>query len=263
MILGSFHDAKVAPQSPMARLGTALPRLSPRRPFLAQLEEAAAAQPSSAELRDLRTTITSRPGESAVLLRRLFYRWLDLPEPVAPARPRLVPVPSAVPVGSTSPVQRPVYVSAAPDGGRITVRRYAAPLQRRTRERHLAGTHLVADIDDPDATWPRSADVLLLPLGRPSRTEATAIRDAVAARYPGCGLIAIEEPDDACVVLLRDGGRLHARWHGGRPSWASAAIAASVVHDHAVPMAGAPGPVRLQVTIGPDSGTGLLAIAPL
>ncbi|MEV5984959.1 hypothetical protein AB0L85_08030 [Streptomyces sp. NPDC052051] len=259
-VLGSFLDAKVAPRSPMARLGTLLPRLSPRRPLLPQLEAASVTQRHSNELHSLRATVTSRPGESATLLRRLFYEWLELPEPMNPARPRLVPVPSSVPIGCASPVQRPVYVSAPSDEGRITVRRYPAPVQRRTVEGHLAGTHLVADLDDPDTRWPRSADVLLMPLGR--HRESSANWDDIATRYPGCGLLAREEPEDGCLALLRGGVRLRAHWHGERPSWASAAIAASVVHDHAPPTADAPGPVRLQVTIGPDAETGLLDIAP-
>ncbi|MDX2695430.1 hypothetical protein [Streptomyces ipomoeae] len=262
-VLGSFAESKVAPQSPMARLGAVLPRLSAHRPFLPQFEEAAAAQQGSAELRHLRTAVTSRPGESAALLRRLFYQWLELPEPVTPARPRLVPVPSTVPVGCTSPVQRPVYVSAAPDERRATVRRYPAPVQRRTVEGHLAGTHLVADIDDPDASWPRSADVLLLPLGRPRRLDGKARWEDIAARYPGCALLAIEEPEDGCLALLPGGMRLRARWQGRRPWWTSAAIAASVVLDHTMSRADSPGPMRLQVAIGPDAETGLLDIVAL
>jgi len=259
-ILGSFAESRVAPHSPMARLGKTLPRFAAHRPFLPQIEEAAAVQRDSAELRELRTTVTSRPGESAVLLRRLFYQWLDLPEPMTPAGQRSVPIPSTVPVGYTSPVQRPVYVSVAPEEGRATVRRYPAPVQRRTMERHLAGTHLVADIDDPDARWPRSADVLLLPLGRPRHTAGMTGWEDIAARYPGCALLAVEEPEDGCLALLRDGMRLRARWHGRRPWWTSAAVAASVVHDHAMSTMSSPGPVRVQVALGADTENALLVV---
>ncbi|MEV2213423.1 hypothetical protein AB0H86_18555 [Streptomyces sp. NPDC050997] len=262
-ILGSFAESKVAPESPMARLGKILPRFSAHRPFLTQIEEAAAAQRGSAELRQLRATVTSRPGESAVLLRRLFYQWLELPEPATPARPRSVPVPSTVPVGYSSPVQRPVYVSAASGERRATVRRYPAPVQRRTMERHLAGTHLVADIDDPDARWPRSADVLLLPLGRPRHVAGMMGWEDIAALYPGCALLALEEPEDGCLALLRDGMRLRARWHGRRPSWTSTAIAASVVHDHAMSTMSGPGPVCIQVAIGAEAEAGLLDVTVL
>ncbi|MFF4520487.1 hypothetical protein [Streptomyces bluensis] len=260
-VLGSFSESKVAPHSPMARLGEILPRLSARRPFLPQIEEAAAVQQETAELHQLRETVTSRPGESATLLRRLLYQWLELPEPVTPATPRLVPVPSAVPVGYSSPVERPVYVSASSGESRATVRRYPAPVQRRTMERHLAATHLVADIDDPDARWSRSADVLILPLGRPRHLDGLLSGEDIAARYPGCALLAIEESEDGCLALLRDGVRLRARWQGERPSWASAAIAASVVYDHALSTEHSPRPVRIQVAIGAETEAGLLDIA--
>lgn len=259
-ILGSFAESKVASQSPMARLGQILPRLSARRPFLSQIKEAAAVQQDSTELGQLRGAVTSRPGESAVLLRRLFYEWLELPEPVTPARSRLVPVPSTVPVGYSSPAQRPVYVSVASGKGRATVQRYPAPLQRRTMERHLSGAHLVADIDDPDINWPHSADVLIVPLGRPRHVAGLVNWEAVAAVYPGCALLALEEPEGGCLALLRDGTRLSARWDGRRPSWASAAIAASVIHDHAMSAVGGPGPLHVQVAIGADTETGLLVV---
>lgn len=207
--------------------------------------------------------MTSRPGESAVLLRRLFYRWLELPEPVTPARPRPVPVPSAVPVGLSSPVQRPVFVSAASASRRATVRRYPATVQRRTMEQHLAGTHLVADIDDPDTAWPRSADVLLLPLGRPRQGAGSVSWEDIAARYPGCALLAVEEQEDGCLALLREGERLRARWRGRRPVWTSAAIAASVVHDHTTSTPGGPSAVCVEVVIGSEAETGLLDITVL
>ncbi|MGY5131834.1 hypothetical protein ACWGJW_05395, partial [Streptomyces nigrescens] len=259
-ILGSFAESKVAPQSPMARLGKILPRFSAQRPLLSQIEEAVAVQQDSLELRQLRTTVTSRPGESAALLRRLFYEWLELPEPMTPARSRLVPMPSTVPVGHVSPAQRPVYASVASEEGRAMVRRYPAPMQRRTMERHLSGAHLVADIDDPDAGWPRSADVLLMPLGRPRHVAGMVSWEAIAALYPGCTLLALEEPEGGCLALLRDGVRLRARWDGRRPSWTSAAIAASVIHDHAMSTVGSPGPLRVQVAIGAEAETGLLVV---
>ncbi|MGW6773596.1 hypothetical protein ACWGBX_24680, partial [Streptomyces sp. NPDC055037] len=262
-LLGSFAESKVAPQSPMARLGKTVPRFSAHLPFLPQIEEATTAQRNSADLRRLRATVTSRPGESAVLLRRLFYQWLKLPEPVTPARPRPVPVPSAVPVGLSSPVQRPLYVSATSESRRATVRRYPAPMQRRTMEQHLAGTHLIADIDDPDASWPRSADILLLPFGRPRHGTAMVSWEDIAARYPGCALLAVEEPEDSCLALMPRGVRLRARWRGRRPSWTSAAIAASVIYDHTMSTLGSPSPVCIQVAIGPEAESALLDITVL
>jgi hypothetical protein len=171
VVLGSFASSKVADQSPMARLGKVLPRLSAHRPVLQQLEEASAAQADDDELRWLRTAVTSRPGEAAAVLRRLFYRWLNLPEPATTIAPRVVPIPTTMPNRTSSPVRSPMYVVVDQSGSRRQVRRYPAPLQHRSKERHLAGAHLVADIHDPNNAWPRTADVLLLPLGRPRAAE--------------------------------------------------------------------------------------------
>ncbi|MFD8965112.1 hypothetical protein ACFV0C_08920 [Streptomyces sp. NPDC059568] len=277
-LLGSFAASKVAPHSPMARLGEVLPRLSSHRPLAAQLHEAMAAQPGDTEVERLRATVTSRPGEAAALLRKLFYERLALPEPAATAGPRLVPVPVPAQVRPLSPVTPAMYVSVrsvrAADGtdraygayGAATVRRYHASTQRRGQERHLAEAHLVADIDDPDSRWSRSADVLLMPYGRSRPAgdlrswEDTA---EVTARFPGCALLAVEEPDDGVLTLTRKGVRLRARWAGRRPWWASAAIAASVAYDRTVSGPGGDEPARVQVSVSREAEPGLLDIAVL
>ncbi|WP_405985722.1 hypothetical protein [Streptomyces sp. NBC_00872] len=261
-ILGSFAESKIAPRSPMARLGELLPRLSQHRQVLPQLLEAVADQPDKVELQRLGGTVTSRPGESAALLRHLFYKWLDLPEPAIPASPRVVPVPPANPVRPLSPAAPPMYVSVVPVNGRATVARYPAAVQRRREERHLAGTHLVADINDPDSRWPGSADILLVPLGRSRSSRGPQGRPEAFARYPGCALLAVEEPEDGCLALLRNHLRLRVCWSGRRPWWASAAICASVVHDHVISGPDTHAPARVQVTIGQEAEPGLLDIFP-
>lgn len=278
-VLGSFAGEKVAPRSPMARLGALVPRLSRHLPFLSQLPDATAPQTDDEALRQVRSAVTSRPGEAAALLRALFYERLALAEPDAPAAPRAVPMPepetsAGQPARRASPVVPPMYVSVDAAGGPVTVRRFHASLQRPGQESHLAGAHLIADIDDPDGRWPRSADVLLIPKGRGHGAETAPARSwseygdgAVAARYPGCALLTVEEHDDGCLALFRDGGlRLRARWTGRRPWWASAHIAASVVHDHVL-SAQDPDPrrpsFRTGVSIGPDTEPGLLDVTVL
>jgi hypothetical protein len=170
-----------------------------------------------------------------------------------------------------------MYVSVRPEGALLTVRRYHASLQRPSQESHLAGSHLVADIDDPDTQWPRAADVLLVP-SRPQDGREPGARDGAgaeaAARHPGCSLVAVEERDGGCVALLCGSGvSVRARWSGPRPWWASAAIAASVVYERLLcgpdepegPGADDPGrpPLRLSVTIGADAEPALLVVAAL
>ncbi|WP_328916887.1 MULTISPECIES: hypothetical protein [unclassified Streptomyces] len=268
-VLGSFAEEKVAPRSPMARLGALVPRLSRHRPLLSQLRDAARRQADNADLAPLRSAVTSRPGEAARLLRTLFYERLALPEPDLPAAPRAVSVPEPPPAHRTSPVAAPMYVSSSvgAEGEPVTVRRFHAALQRPGQEGHLAGAHLVADIDDPDRRWPRSADVLYVPLGRGAGWNEER-RAAAAARHPGCALIAVEEHDGGCLALFRDAGvRLRAKWLGPRPWWASAAVAASVLHDRILcgpgPADEHRAPFRVEVTIGEGAGTGLLDVTAL
>jgi hypothetical protein len=208
--------------------------------------------------------LTSHPGRSAALLRRLFYGWLELPEPERPAVPSLVPLPAGT-VGRALPAEPPVFVSTGLRDGRARLARFPAALQRRTAEGHLAGAHLLADVDHPDAEWVGSADVLTVPVGRPLRTAGADAWGAVFRRYPGLALLAVEQDSGGAVLVLRDGRRLRAQWSGERPWWATAAAAASVVHDlvMAPPGPAGTGPVRIEVRTGPGCGTGLLDVAAL
>ncbi|WP_433888384.1 hypothetical protein [Streptomyces sp. CA-111067] len=279
-VLGSFAADRAAAGSPMALLAEVLPRLSAHRPLLAQLRDADRRQCDDPGLGRLRSLVTSCPGQAAARLRALFYERLALPEPAAPTGVRTVPVPvaeavSGQPAPGRSPVVPPMYVTVGAEGGPLTVSRYHAALQRPSQEEHLAGAHLVADIDDPDTQWPRAADVLLVrlrPGDGPVGTAGRAEREADAGGYPGCSLIATETPDDGCVALLpRLGVRVSARWSGPRPWWVSAAFAASVLYDRLLCLPpddpDADGSdqrlSRFSVTIGADAEPALLVVTAL
>jgi hypothetical protein len=89
-LLATFPDEDVMAGSAAALLGRSAPRLDPARPLEPQMA-ACAAGPSAA----LRSRLTSRPSQSAAILRRKMYELLRLPEPpsavhvepVAPPRP--------------------------------------------------------------------------------------------------------------------------------------------------------------------------------
>ncbi|MGP8303206.1 hypothetical protein ACTPOK_35815 [Streptomyces inhibens] len=286
-LLASFPSDVVAAGSPMERLGQLLPTLVPGRPLLSQLGEAIAGGAGNPELERLSQMVTSRPGRSATLLRRLFYEFLRLPEPAAPAATSLVPLPEPLPPARRAPGLPPMFVSVAwaeavgdRDGDRdgdgdgesdavATVRRYPAALQDRAG-RHLAAAHLVADAAEPDIRWSRAADVLLLPLGRTPASSPPRMPcwDEFSGRHPGCSLIAVAEPEDGCLALLPDGRRIRARWHE-RPDWASFAIAGSLVHDYVYAHDGATkdkgprAPFRVQVVAGQLLERGLLVISEL
>ncbi|MGK5630129.1 hypothetical protein [Streptomyces sp. URMC 123] len=305
-LLGSFAAEVVADGSPMARLGRVLPRVAARRPLAPQLAEAAAAQADDPELRRVGGLVTSRPGESAALLRRLFYDRLRLAEPPSAASVRPIPLPprpvparvapclpaafvsvSLTPAGpgADSPAERGscARTEAGPPPGteppahpRTTahlaarVRRFPAALQPAGHgDERLATAHLVAEAADPDVRWSRSADVLLLPLGRAPGADALGSgAEGVARRHPGCSLVVREEAEGGCLALLPDGRRLRARW-SRRPAWACFAIAGSVLHDlaHDRPES-APGPgpegagraLLVHVEVGGDQEPGLLAV---
>lgn len=155
----------------------------------------------------------------------------------------------------------------------MRLRRYPAGLQR-SRLGHLgAGTHLVADLAEPDSGVRRSADVLLVPAERAESTfESTTESTFESATDPaarstwrelgrglaGCALIAVERPDGGCLALLPDGRRLTAVWQE-RPAWASFAVAASVVHEQ-LSGESAPGGV-VRVAAGAGQPAGLLLVS--
>ncbi|MEU9388085.1 hypothetical protein AB0D38_47445, partial [Streptomyces sp. NPDC048279] len=207
-ILGAFDESKVAPGSPMARLGRILPRLSADRPLLRQIA-ALDGQREDPELQAVGETITSEPGRSAELLRRLFYTWLRLNEPAHPASLSAIPVPSqpSSPGTRRVPHEAPMFVtvsvtdSTGAADGEVIVRRYPAARQHGDGP-HIASAHLAADRDDPDRRWPRTADVLLVPRGRTAAHPEDDPWCAWAAESSGCGLLAAETEEDGCLAVM-------------------------------------------------------------
>ncbi|MGW4496891.1 hypothetical protein [Streptomyces sp. NPDC004376] len=226
-VLGAFQESVVAPGSPMGRLGKIIPRLHPTLPLLDQLTQAAHIQRNDSQLAALRGSVTSEPGRSAALLRRLLYSALHLPEPTHPATIRAVPVPS-LPSGHArrSPhlpaMQVTTEVSATGTVPTVSLQRFPSGL------RTLPSAHLVADPDDPDRRWPTSADVLVLSRERCARPAELKYSD-FSGRFPECAAVALETADGGCVVLFANDTRWAARWLD-RPGWADFTIAASAIH---------------------------------
>jgi len=252
-ILGAFDESNVAPGSPMARLGQLLPRLSADRPVQRQLA-ALDGQRDDPELQAIGETVTSEPGRSAELLRRLFYTWLRLDEPGHPASVSAIPVPSqpSGPGARSVPHEAPMFVTVSvTDGGtgaadgEVIVRRYHAARQN-GHGPHIASAHLAADRDDPDRRWPRTADVLLVPRGRTAAAPEDDPWCAWAAESSGCGLLAAETEEGGCLALLPDGARVRVSWRE-RPAWAAFPLAASAFYAWTV-REGAAGAARAHPT---------------
>jgi hypothetical protein len=95
VVLAAFPEDDVAPGSHIARLGAIAPRLDWNKPLQPQVD--AADQAYSADTYDiLRDELSSKPGESAGILRRAMYRLMRLQEPPNP--PRVEPVPMPCPI---------------------------------------------------------------------------------------------------------------------------------------------------------------------
>ncbi|MEO5874797.1 MAG: hypothetical protein ABIS86_18835 [Streptosporangiaceae bacterium] len=95
VVLAAFPDDDVLPGSPSAMMGGTASRLELTRPLRAQLD--AAARPLCPEQSAVfGARLTSRPGESAAILRRIMYGLLDLPEPAEPAVVERLPLPEAL-----------------------------------------------------------------------------------------------------------------------------------------------------------------------
>jgi hypothetical protein len=92
VLLAAFPAAEVNPESQVADLGKAAPRLRLDRPIAGQFEEARAAWSPGAHAA-IRAQVTDMPGQSARIIRSVMYRLLKLPEPTTEPEVRPVPVP--------------------------------------------------------------------------------------------------------------------------------------------------------------------------
>lgn len=236
-LLAAFPHDRVAPESPVARLGRALPRLDPDRPLAPQVERAIANHDPNRNRRITAQT-TSDPGRSAALLRAELYRMLDVPEPAAPPTVTRVPEPEIEP----RPVTAALVSASWTEGTVRLVRRPAAVALGDPPP----GAHLVVDEREPEERLLELGDIVLC--------DGDRLADTLA-RYPGCDLVAAEQSPGETLVLRRDGTRL-------RLSGADAGTHASIVYawlaDGRSPAELPPacdllvGPTRRRVSIKPD-----------
>jgi hypothetical protein len=95
VLMASFPADEIEPGSPVAQLGEIAPRLTPGRPYAAQLEQAASAWKPE-QYRAIQALVTDVPGQSARIIRSVMYRLMKLPEPADEPRVRPVPAPRPV-----------------------------------------------------------------------------------------------------------------------------------------------------------------------
>ncbi|QHA09908.1 hypothetical protein GQF42_29925 [Streptomyces broussonetiae] len=238
VLLGAFPQQDLDPLSPVAALGRSAPRLVRRGSLRAQIDRVMAAH-DPGRYKELAEQTSSAPGESAALLRRLFYGLMGLPEPAAhPALLDPLPLPPYLPARRTAPVRvlSGVIGTAPPE---VSVVRHAVvsdgPDPADDAAPWVDSAHTVVDEETPQTGRLRIADVVVRyaagddpRLGPPAAWTAEALD-----RYPYCGLTAYVDGPDRCVVRTREGDLVRlsaAAGPDGRADLCDPAAYASALH---------------------------------
>jgi hypothetical protein len=211
VLLGAFPHDQLDPRSPVAALGHAAPALRPAAPLLPQLTAAIDGHRPD-RYAHLAAQVSSAPGESAALLRRLCYGLIGVPEPADhPALLDPLPLPNYQPPVRTAPLTaltRLLGASATPgEPPEIEVARFAGPAPATGYAVH--DTHTVVNEDCPDPSRLSLAGVVVR-YGReddPRLGPADAWTAEAAARHPYAELTAFVTGPDRCTVRT-GGGRV-------------------------------------------------------
>ncbi|WP_180217789.1 hypothetical protein [Streptomyces albus] len=198
VLLAAAGDERLDPEAPLADFVRTAPRLDPHAPLGAQLERALA---SHRPWRGPAEFVSSAPGGSAALLRRSFYRLLDLDEPTAPALLEPLATPPYEPPRRTAPLR----VRARVRGRRIDIERSAEHPYAASGEGHLAVHEETRNPSDLAL-----ADVIVREgtpddprLGGPAHWAAEVLE-----RHPQCAVAAYITGPDTCTAYARQHGLL-------------------------------------------------------
>ncbi|SMF85513.1 hypothetical protein SAMN02745830_06994 [Streptomyces sp. Amel2xC10] len=238
VVLGAFPQQDLDPLSPVAALGRTAPRLVRRGSLRAQIDRAIATR-EPGRYKRLAEQTSSSPGESAALLRRLFYDLMDLPEPAdLPALLDPLPLPPYEPARRTAPV-RVLTETTDTTPPQVTVIRHPVigdgPDLPETPAGQAEAAHTLVDEETRETGRLRIADVVVRcaaaddpRVGPPAAWTSEALK-----RYPYCGLVAYVDGPDRCVVRTRAGDlvRLSAAPDpDGRPDLCDPAAYASALY---------------------------------
>lgn len=238
VLLGAFPQEDLDPLSPVAALGRTAPRLLRRGSLRAQIDRAITSH-NPGRYGELAEQTSSSPGESAALLRRLFYGLMDIPEP--PGHPALLdplPLPPYTPARVTAPV-RVLVRHISTDPPELALVRYAVvgdePGPSEDPAVRVDTAHVVVDEETRETGRLRVADVVVRhAAGDDPRLGPPAVWTSEALdRYPYCGLVAYVDGPDRCVVRTREGDLLRlsaATELDGRPDLGDPAVYASALH---------------------------------
>ncbi|MFE9722409.1 hypothetical protein ACFYQ5_02065, partial [Streptomyces sp. NPDC005794] len=238
VLLGAFPGEALDPSSPVAALGRTAPKLLRRGSLRAQIDQTMASH-EPARYAGLAEQTSSSPGESATLLRRLFYDLIGIDEP--DGRPALLaplPLPLYEPAQPTVPIRVFTHVVSV-DPPEVTVVRHAQTGfeagHAEDEAEHATAAHTAVDEETREAGRLRIADVIVRRadeddprIGPPGAWASDAL-----AQYPYCGLTAYIDGPDRCVVRTREGDLVRltaAAGPDGRPDLCDPAAYASALY---------------------------------
>ncbi|MCX4754115.1 hypothetical protein [Kitasatospora purpeofusca] len=246
VLLGATDPEALGTESPVAAFVRSAPRLDPYRALPPQLDRLLSEHRPANGPTEL---TSSAPGDSAALLRGLFYRLIGITEPAAPAVLDPLPLPPYEPPLRTAPLL--VLTSTAADGT-ITVRRFAEPRYEPDDARGEAGAggHLAVHEDTLDPGVLASADIILR-YGEPDDPRFGSPGEWAAEvldRYRSASLAAYITGPRECEVLHRGGLRCRLTSDSaGDPAVHASALLARL---HTGPEVTAPVPSTLTVATG-------------
>ncbi|MGW5674645.1 hypothetical protein ACWEV4_06105, partial [Streptomyces sp. NPDC003860] len=267
VLLGAFPsdddhgaDSVLDPASPVAALGRTAPALrGPGRAgdLRAQIDRAIDTHAPD-RYAGLAALTSSVPGESAALLRRLFYGLLGLPEPGhGPALLDPLPLPAYEPAERTAPVRVFTRILGT-DPARVAVVRHSEtgpddPAGDAADDADAAHTAVHEDTRDPGRL--RVADVIVRhgPADDPRVGPPAAWTAEVLARHPYCRLAVWVDGPDRCVVRTRSGRLVRLRAQpgaDGRTDLTDPAAYASALHGWLVMQGASSLPTWLVVVTG-------------
>jgi hypothetical protein len=221
VLLGAAPLAGLAPDAPVHDFVRTAPRLDPARPLRPQLDQLIGTHRPSPEPADL---TSSAPGQSATLLRHLFYGMIGIPEPEGPALLEPLPLPPFEPAQHTVPLQ---VLTRLLGSGEVSVVRYAGP---RPAPDSPGEAHTAVHEDTRDQSQLSLADVVFRQ-GRaddPRFGSPALWTTEVLARHPHCALATYVTGPGTCTVRTSDGTLL--RLHAESGSDADPAADASALH---------------------------------
>ncbi|WP_405778388.1 hypothetical protein [Streptomyces sp. NBC_00859] len=234
VLIAATGAGKLDPEAPLAAFVERAPRLDPYGPLETQLTQLIAEhrpQPGGADY------ITSAPGRSAPLLRRHFYRLLNLPEPSAPALLEPLPLTPHDPPSRTAPF----HVRTRTSGTDIVVARSTAQPYG-SYDAH-GETHLAVHEETRDPSALELADVITRygPADDVRLGGAVAWATEVLRLYPGCSAAAYVTGPDGCLVRTQEHGQFQLTACPGSdldPAAYASALHAWLAAGHCVPAGG-------------------------